>query len=233
MPHSENTTMLTTISATIRDVLTQFWRDVLSIYYANTPTWRWLKSGALVFLGFFAWMSGSVLLSVEPAWGFLTYLMAYGFLLIAWGPFTHLVVVPLTIRLRRTAEHPAARWVSRNSGKVNLSIFFTLVIVLGTVTPPIMMMEFSPEFSDSGGESFDGDLVCDDGEELISCQVEQPEGFDTIEITTGGETIMTVDGPPFEFEIPRTDIAETRTGREFTVLYRNDGEIVNRQIHRV
>jgi hypothetical protein len=233
MTHSENTTMLTTIVATIRDVLTQFWRDVLSIYYANTPTWRWLKSGALVFLGFFAWMSGAVLLSVEPAWSFLTYVMAYGFLLIAWGPLTHLVVVPLTIRLRRTAEHPAARWFSRNSGKVNLSIFFTLVIILGTVTPPIMMMEFSPEFSADSGEPFGGDLVCDDGTEVVSCEVNQPEGFDRIEITTGGETITTVDGPPFEFEIQRSKIEKTRTGREFTVLYYNDGEIANRQIHRV
>jgi hypothetical protein len=225
--------MLATISTTIRDVLEQFWRDVLSIYYANTPTWRWLKSGALVFLGFFAWMSGAVLLSVEPAWGVLTYVMAYGFLLIAWGPLTHLVVVPLTIRLRRSAEHPAARWFSRNSGKVNLSIFFTLVIILGTVAPPIMMMEFSPSFADNGGEPFGGELVCEDGEAVITCQVNEPEGFDRIEITTGGETIRTVDGPPFEFELQRENIRDTRTGREFTVLYYNDGEIANRQIHRI
>jgi ABC-type spermidine/putrescine transport system permease subunit I len=143
------------------------------------------------------------------------------------------VVVPLAIRLRRSAEHPAARWFSRNSGKVNLSIFFTLVIILGTVAPPIMMMEFSPSFADNGGEPFGGELVCEDGEAVITCQVNEPEGFDRIEITTGGETIRTVDGPPFEFELQRENIRDTRTGREFTVLYYNDGEIANRQIHRI
>jgi hypothetical protein len=66
----------------------QGWRDLLSVYYANTAVWRWLKSGTLVFFGFFLWAGSTVLQSVT-GWTFLNYTMAYGFLLLAWGPFTH------------------------------------------------------------------------------------------------------------------------------------------------
>lgn len=230
----DTTQMSNSLPATVRKMLKQFWRDVVSIYYANTPTWRWLKSGALVFLGFFAWMSGSVLLSVEPSWGILTYVMAYGFLLIFWGPFTHLVVVPVTIRLRRTANHPVARWFSKNSGKVNLTIFFSLVIIFGTITPSIMLLEFSPSFS--GGESadFSGELVCNTGDEVVTCHIENAEGVDTIEVRSGGETLRTIDSEPFDFELQKSEIAETRSGKEFRVIfYDADGEVLNRQVRLV
>ena len=222
------------LPATVRKLIRQFWRDVVSIYYANTPTWRWLKSGALVFLGFFAWMAGSVLLSVEPSWGVLTYVMAYGFLLLVWGPFTHLAVVPLTIRLRRTANHPAARWFSKNSGKVNLTIFFSLVIVFGTITPSIMMLEFSPSFSGDEAADFSGELVCNTGEEVVTCHIENVDGVDTIEVRSGGQTLMTIDSEPYEFELQRSEIAETRSGKEFRVIfYDGDGTVLNRQVRLV
>lgn len=226
--------MTRSLLAPIRKTVRQVWRDILSVYYANTPTWRWLKSGALVFLGFFAWTGGAVLLSVEPAWGGLSYLMAYGFLLVVWGPLTHLVVVPLTIRLRRTATHPAARWLSRNSGTINLTIFFSLVILFGTMTPAIMMLEFSPSFSSDGDNSYSGELVCTTAEELLTCEVENASGIHSVEIVTGGETIKTVDGPPFEWEIPVGEIAETRRGHEYSVIYYNaEGSILHRQVNTV
>lgn len=210
------------------------WRDLLSVYYANTPTWRWLKSGALVFLGFFVWTGSSVLLSVGVELGILTYTMAYGFLLIVWGPFTHLVVVPVTIRLRRTASHPALRWFSQNSGKVNLSIFFALVIIFGAVTPSIMMLEFSSSLPGGSTSSFSGELVCNTGEEVVTCHVENAEGIDSVEVRSGGETVRTVDSEPFEFEIPLSEIGQTRTGQEFRVLYYDaDGEILHREIRTV
>jgi hypothetical protein len=226
--------MSETISATVRTVAQQAWRDLLSVYYANTLTWRWLKSGALVFLGFFAWTGSSVLLSVEPGWGFLTYTMAYGFLLIAWGPFTHLVVVPVTIRLRRSATNPVTRWFSKNSGKVNLTVFFTLVVILAVTTPSFMMLEFSPDFS--GGEStdFSGELVCNTGEDVVTCHVEDAQGIDSVEVRSGGETLVTAETAPFEFELPRSEINETPTGDEFRVIYYDaDGNVLTRQIRSV
>ena len=70
------------------------WNDLMSVYYANTTIWRLFKSGALIMLGLFAWSGSNLLLSYRPDWGFLYYVMAYGFVLLFWGPFTHLVVVP-------------------------------------------------------------------------------------------------------------------------------------------
>ena len=225
---------LAALPTRVRGIIRQGWRDLLSVYYANTPVWRWLKSGALLFLGFFLWSGGNVLLSVKPGWTILHYVMAYGLLLIVWGPFTHIVVVPLTIRLRRTAEHPLARTLSRNSGKINLTIFFILVIIVGTITPGFMLFEFSPSFGGDGTTDVSGDIVCEFGETAISCHVEEPQGIDYVEVTSGGETLATADQPPYAFEIQRSEVAETRTGKEFVVTYRNeDGERLRRYVRTV
>lgn len=212
----------------------QPWYDLISIYYTNTPIWRWLKSAALVFLGFFLWMAGNVLLSVQSEWTFLTYVMAYGFVLIVWGPFTHMAVVPTTIRLRRSASHPLVRTFSRYASKINFSVFLLIVAIVGTVVPGIMLLEFSTSIGDGGGPDVSGELNCEVEETVVTCSVENPEGIDHVVVTSGGETITTVEGPPFEFEIERDRLEETRTGKEFTVDYRNaDGETVQRHIERV
>lgn len=223
-----------TATRAIRRHTRQLWRDLLSVYYANTPIWRWLKSAALLFLGFFAWTGGAVLLSVKPEWSVLTYVMAYGFVLIVWGPFTHFVVVPVTIRLRRNGRGSIARIISRNAGKINLTVFFTIVVLFGTLTPGVMMLEFSPSFVDGESTDVRGELRCETTEELVSCHIENPHGIDHVVVTSGGETLATVDEPPFEFELSVDEIGETRTGKEFTVDYRNaEGETVKRQIERV
>lgn len=225
---------LTTLPTQAQEIANQAWRDLLSIYYANTPVWRWLKSGTLVFFGFFLWMGGNVLLSVKPDWTFLHYVMAYGFLLIAWGPFTHLVVVPLTIRLRRTGEHRLARIFARNSGKINLSIFFLLVIIIGTVTPAVMLFEFSPSLGGGGQPDVSGDVVCDFGETTVSCHVEEPEGIDHVVVTSGGEELARADDPPYAFEIETDNIAETRTGKEFRIDFRDEnGKSLRRFVRTV
>lgn len=198
------------------------WRDFVSVYYANTPTWRWLKSGTLVFFGFFLWMGGAVVLSVQPAWGFLTYVMAYGFLLIFWGPFTHLLVVPATIRLRRRADNPVARVISRNSGKINITIFFTLVIIVGAIAPSIMLLEFSPGLLDGDGSpTASGDLDCVTTGDPITCTVTNPSGIDHVVVESGGTELARDSDPPFEVTFDRADLRETRTGLEFRVYYRD------------
>ena len=211
----------------------QAWRDLLSVYYANTPTWRWLKSGALVFMAFFLWTGSSVVLSVQPGWTPLYYTMAYGFLLLVWGPLTHLLVVPLTIRLRRTAQHPVTRTFARNSGKINLAIFFALVAVFGTLTPGIMLLEFSPTDDGGGGGEIaaSGDVVCE-FEDPIICRVEDARGIDHVVVTSGGEVVATDGDPPFEVTFERADLAETRTGSEFRVEFRNENDETVRRFVR-
>ena len=219
---------------TLKWYLGQMWRDLLSVYYANTPIWRWLKSGALVFLGLSLWTGGAVVLSVRPEWELLTYVIAYGFLLLFWGPFTHFVVVPLTIRLRRTATHPVARAFSRNSGKLNLAIFFTLVLVLGTVTPAIMMLEFAPLPGDGDSVEIRGELQCEVEDDLVSCHVVGAQGIDHVVATSGGEEIAIADEPPFELEFHTDEVQETRTGQEFTVDFRDeDGETIRRHVRTI
>ena len=221
------------ITETGRWYIRQMWRDLLSVYYANTPVWRWLKSGALVFLGFFCWTGGSVLLSVRPDWGVLTYVMAYGFVLIGWGPFTHFLVVPLILRLRRSGKRPITRTVARHGGKINLTIFFTIVLLLGTFTPGVMVLDFAPIVPDSGNE-VRGDLVCDVAADIVTCTVENAQGIDHIVVTSGEETITTVHDPPYAFEIHVAELTEVRTGYEYVVEAKNeDGETVRRWIRTV
>ncbi len=210
------------------------WYDLISIYYTNTPIWRWLKSAALVFLGFFLWMTGNVLLSVQPEWTFLTYVMAYGFVLLLWGPLTHMVVVPVTIRLRRSADRPALRTLSRHASKLNFSTFLLVVVVVGALAPGVMLLDFSSPIGGDGGTDVSGELQCETGEEIVTCSIENPQGIDHVVVTSGGETLTTVEGPPFEFEVERSRLEETRTGAEFTVDFRNaEGETVQRRIERV
>jgi len=211
----------------------RLWRDVLSIYYANTPTWRWLKSGALVFFGFFLWTGGNVLLSVRPGWRFLEYAIAYGFLLLVWGPLTHFVVVPATIRLRRTAERPVARTLARQGSKLNLSVFLLLVVLFGTFTPGVMMLEFEPSFGTDGADA-SADVICDVDGDRVDCRLENVEGTDHVVVLSGGEELERLDRPPYEFELRTDELADTATGREFVVELRNEnGETLRRYVRTV
>ncbi|WP_336328485.1 hypothetical protein [Halovenus sp. HT40] len=221
-----------TITTTVGNVLKQSWRDLLSIYYANTPIWRWLKSGALLFLGFGLWAGGSAVHSVT-GWQPVLYVMAYGFLLIVWGPFTHMLLIPFTIRLRRTAESKPARVFSRNSGKINLSIFFVCVIALATFAPGVMLLDFSGSPGSGGGE-VTGNLICESGETAVSCEVENPQGFDRVVVVSGGETVRTVTEEPFTFEIPFEELEEISSGHRFVVEYQDsNGNTLRRFVERV
>ncbi|WP_436903447.1 hypothetical protein [Halovenus halobia] len=217
------------IVTTVRGYGQQFWRDLLSIYYANTPIWRWLKSGALLFLGFGLWAGGSAVHSVTD-WRPVLYVMAYGFLLIVWGPFTHMVLVPLTVRLRRNASTAVGRTFSRNSGKINLTIFALCVISLATLAPGVMLLEFSPS-TGTGAQSVSGDLVCDGGEQTVSCEIVDPQGIDHVVVLSGGEQLKRVDGSPFTFTVDRSNLKESPTGQELVVEYRDEnGQLRQRLI---
>ncbi|MFW6153144.1 MAG: hypothetical protein ACOC42_02165 [Halobacteriota archaeon] len=216
-----------------RRVLQKAWRDFLSIYYANTRFWRWMKSAALVFLGFFCWTGGAVLLSVRPEWGFLTYVIAYGFALLVWGPLTHFLILPGVIRLRRTASHPAVRWLARNGSKVNLGVFLLIVVILATTTPGVMMLEFSPILSGDGGDQTTGSLTCDRDGDLVTCRIEEASGFDHVVVTTGAEELAVIHDPPWTFTVEVDRLVTVRTGRELTVELRSeDGTTLRRFIRR-
>ncbi|RQG95347.1 hypothetical protein [Natrarchaeobius chitinivorans] len=229
-------------SNTIRSVLVRLggiprrlWRDLLSVYYTNTPVWRWLKSGTLVFFGFFLWVATSLLYSFQSEWGWLTYVMAYGFVLILWGPLTHMVVVPLAIRLRRTANHPVARAFSRHASKVNLSVFLLVVIVLGAVPIGPMMLDVTGFVGGDGSPDVSADVDCETDDQLVTCLVETDDRVDHVVVLSGNRELDRADGsPPFTLEFDRADAEEVVGQKQFTVELRDgDGDTLRRYVQTV
>jgi len=223
----------TTLRTRLDGIARQAWRDFLSVYYANTPVWRWLKSGALVFLGLFMWMGGNVLLAYWIDATALRYAIAYGFVLIAWGPLTHILVVPAVIRLRRTAENPAVRRIARHGSKVNFATFLLLVAVAGTLAPGVMLLDFSSGFGTGGGD-VTADLVCDTGGDPITCELEASEGVDHVVFLAGGDEIDRSDEPPYAVSAPRGALSEGPSGSQFVIELRDsNGETLRRFIRTV
>ena len=219
----------TSIVGSLRRLLRRYWNDLLSVYYANTPIWRVLKSVSLLFFGFFCWSAAALLLSYRPEWTFLYYVMAYGFVLILWGPLTHFVIVPLVIRLRRTAEHPVTRTITRHGSKLNLSVFIVIVIVLGTAPISPMLLDFGTIAGDDGQPDVNPDLLCTNDGEVIECELSDPTGIDHVVVTSGERELTTETDPPFAFEIHEDDLVEVVGQKQFVVELRDeDGETLRR-----
>lgn len=210
-------------------IVRQAWRDLLSVYYANTLVWRWLKSGALVFLGLFLWMGGNVLLAYWIDATALRYAIAYGFVLIAWGPLTHLLVVPTVIRLRRTAENPTVRRIVRHGSKINFTTFLVIVAVVGTVGPGVMLLDFSSGFGGGGGD-VTADLVCETDGDPVSCELETATGVDHVVLLgAGGEEIDRSGEPPYAVSAPRDSLSDGPSGPQFVIELRDsNGETLRR-----
>lgn len=215
-------------------VITQAWRDLKSVYYANTMIWRLLKSAALVFLGLFAWVGANLLLSYRPDWGFLYYVLSYGFLVIFWGPFTHLVVVPLIIRTRRGGAEGIGRLFSKYATKTNLTIFFILVLVLGMYPIGPMLFEFQLPTDGPGSADIDADLQCTKSAEVVHCHLSDSRGVGSLEVTSGDKTLTTVEESPFAFDLQISEMQTIRGTKQFKVKLRDeDGNTVRTYIRRV
>jgi len=214
-------------------IVRQAWRDLLSVYYANTPVWRWLKSGSLVFLGLFLWMSGNVLLAYWTDSVTVRYALAYGFVLILWGPLTHLLVVPAVIRLRRTAENPTVRRIVRHGSKINFATFLVIVAVVGTLSPGVMLLDFSSGFGTDGGD-VTAELVCQTDSDPITCELETAAGVDHVVLLAGGEEIDRNDEPPYAVSAPRDSLSEGPSGSQFVIELRGpDGDTLRRFVRTV
>lgn len=219
-------------------ILGGLWRDLKSIYYANSVSWRLLKSGALLFFGFFLWSSANLLLSYQSGWRWLTYVMAYGFVLIFYGPFTHLVMVPLTIRIRRTSSNPTTRFLGRHLTKINLTVFFVIVIVLGAFPPDVMAFTFSVTAASGGAVDVSPTLLCttsdDAGERTIHCHLSSDQGIDSIVVESGGERLLVDEEPPFEFTVKESELNTVMDQKQFQVVLRDEqGNVIRRYTRTV
>lgn len=216
-----------------RKVLRSAWNDLLSIYYANTVIWRLLKSATLVFLGFFCWSGANLLLSYRPDWGILYYVMAYGFALLFWGPLTHLVIVPTVIRIRRSGRSGPARWIARHGSKANLTVFLLIVLILGSFPLGVMTFEFQLPANGGDGGDINPELQCTRSGEVIHCHLSDSRGIDHVIVSTGGQTLQTIEEPPFDFDVNVNDLETVNGDEQFTVELRDEnGETIRRYIRR-
>ncbi|MFB6122562.1 MAG: hypothetical protein ABEJ78_03795 [Haloferacaceae archaeon] len=200
------------------------WRTLRTIYYANTVSWRALKSGALVFFGFFLWSSSNLLLSYQPTWTWLQYPMAYGFVLIWYGPLHHLVVIPVALDRRRESAGESA--LGRHLPNASLAVFLALVVVLGTFPPGVMAFDFQSQLEGSGVD-VNPDLLCTKaaGENgtTIHCHLTESKGIDSVAVESSGETLLVDDDPPFEFTIRESAVREVVGQKQFQVVLRDEG----------
>lgn len=213
-----------------RRTLRSGWNNLLTVYYANSPSWRLLKSGALLFLGFFCWAGGSILRSYLPGLSVLRYLQAYGFVLIGYGPFHHAVVIPLYQRLRRQGRHLSLGRVTLPNA--SLAVFLALVVLLGTSPVGPMTIDFTATLEDSGVD-VDPALLCVKGDHgngtEIHCHLSESRGVDSVVVRSGGRTLVTDGDPPFEFTVRAADLETTAGNRRLTVVLRDaEGSLVRR-----
>lgn len=214
-----------------RRSLRRTWNDLKSVYYANTPIWRLLKSAALVFLGLCCWAGGNLLLSFVPDATILRVLTAYGFLLLIWGPLTHVVVVPLVIRLRRTGQHPVSRWFSRHGSKLNLTVFVVLVVILAAV--PLGVMTFQFQLPSGGGDgAVDPRLQCTRSDDTVHCHLSNSRGIDHVRVVSGSAVLVEDDEPPFDFDVKVAAMATVREETQFTVELRDETDGLLRSYRR-
>jgi hypothetical protein len=221
---------------TLADLLGNAWGSVKTIYWANSRSWRFLKSGALVFLGFFLWAGSNILHSVNVEQGLLYYPMAYGFLLIVYGPIHHLVVIPLALRWRRSRG--LRQRVGRRLPNAMLAVFLAAVLVLGTMPVGAMTVEFTAGLDGGGASDVSPELSCVktpvDGGTEITCELSSSEGVGSVTVESGGTTLATVGDPPYEFTIRERDLATITGEKQFTVeLYAEDGSLARRYTRRL
>lgn len=215
--------------AQLAHLVSRAWRDLLSVYYSNTPMWRVLKSVGLLFFGFFCWAAANLVLSYRPEWTFLWYLAAYGFVLIIYGPLHHAVILPAVIRLRRTADSAVGQFFAKRGSKLSILIFVLIVLVLGTMPIGVMGLDFGTAIVGDSTPDASADVVCENEGEIVHCTLEEPRGFDHAVVTTGEREIATAEEPPYSFEIRKDELEEVVGQKEFIVELRDaEGDTLRR-----
>ncbi|MFB6108428.1 MAG: hypothetical protein ABEJ82_06270 [Haloplanus sp.] len=218
----------------LRGAVRNAWNTLHTVYYANEVSWRALKTGGLVVFGFFLWAGSNVLLSYQPGWTFLHYTMAYGFLLVGYGPFHHLVVIPLSLRLRKRGGTRSR--VGKHLPNAGLAAFLVAVVVLGTFpVGPVTANFQSSQHGTAPGVSADVQCVRHPGASdggTVHCTLSNAEGVGRVVVRSGGKRLTTVDSPPFEFTIRVSDVQSTAGQRRFRIVVEDENGAVARQYTR-
>lgn len=202
------------------------------VYYANSVSWRFLKSGTLVFFGFFLWSVSNLVVSYRPSWTVLNFAMAYGAVLIVYGPIHHLVVIPVALRWRRGSDE-TKRELGKRLPNAGLVLFVIIVVVVGMYPVAPVKIDVSGGLPGTGVD-INPDLACvkataDDGRTVVHCHLTRSEGIDRVRVESGGRTLVTDDDPPFDFTVAATELTEVVGQRQFqVVLLDENGRTIRR-----
>lgn len=213
----------------------RLWRTIKSIYYASSPAWQFLKSGALFLFGLFCWSAANLLLSYEPTWHWPYFFMAYGFLLTPYGPFTHFVLVPHVIPwLRRRPQDSWLYLLGSHLTLTSLTLFFSAVLLMGLYPPSVMQIDFRAS-GNTGQGDVNPTLVCSDAPDVNavkSCHLEQTDGVGAITVESGGTHRLKRTDPPFSFSLQKDDLVEVVGQHQFQVVVRNKDGVPLRRFTR-
>jgi hypothetical protein len=216
-----------------RETVVDGWRTLKTIYYASSPSWRFLKAGALVFLGFFLWAGSNLLLSYQPGWTWLTYPMAYGVVVLVYGPVHHVVVIPLALRWRRSGGTRTR--IGRHLPNAGLAVFLAVVVVLGTAPAGPVVFDFQSSLGDSAPD-INPDLLCtkstEGTETHVHCHLTDSSGIDHVEVHSGGRTIAVDSDPPFDFDVRASNMTEVTGQRQFQVVLKSEDDTTVRRYTR-
>jgi hypothetical protein len=149
---------------------------------------------------------------------------------LVYGPFHHLVVIPLALRWRRSCG--AKTRVGRRLPNVSLGVFLAVVLVLGTVPTGPVVFDFQSSLGDAGPD-IDPDLLCTksttDEEVNVHCHLTTSEGIDRVEVVSGGERLVVDRSPPFEFDVRASNMTEVTGQTQFQVVLRDEnGDTIRR-----
>ncbi|MDQ7040092.1 MAG: hypothetical protein Q9M35_04065 [Rhodothermus sp.] len=211
----------------------QLWRFIKSIYYASSPGWQLLKSGALFFFGFFCWAVGNLLHAYLPEVYWPHLLTVYGALLFWFGPLTHLVFVPRLIPwLRRQRQHRFLHWLGGHFTVTMFTLFFTMVAWLSLDPPDFMVLDVEGRLHHTAVVQATAepaaqlpDLNCQRAEGQITCLLTHvPDAVARVEVTSGTHRLLQLERPTVAFTLSEQELAEVLGQREFRVtLYDRQG----------
>ncbi len=206
--------------------LKSLWLAYKALYYASTPSWRFMKSGALFLFGFFCWSAGNLLLSYEPSWTWVQFIAAYGFLVIIWGPTTHLLLVPIvTPYMRRCFDSNPGKWLAKHLSLVNFLVFMVHVILFGLYPPEHVLFEFGTIASSNPEVDVNPTLDCGRNRDAarLTCTVSPGDGIGRLEIETAGKPLSRLDEAPWTFTLREQDLARVVGQQQFEVLVMTPG----------
>lgn len=208
------------------------WDILRTVYWYNSVPWRLLKSVALVVLGFFCLSGANLLHSYKPHWDFLLWVMAYGFLLIIYGPIHHIIVIPGSLKLNHFDW--GRRWkLGKRIPFWTLTTFFVAVLILGWMPPDVMTFEFQA-LSVTERPDINPELSCDlnEKETVITCTLSESRGIRHVEVHSGGQTVVSVSSEPFNVKIPVSKLREVVGQRQFQVVLKDEEDRMIRRFVR-